>query len=364
MAVLEYKCPNCGGAISFDATAQQMKCPYCESTFDVQALIQHDKLLSQPQPDESVNFGYEEQQYADGELAGMVVYSCTSCGGEIVGSEVMGATSCPFCGNPVVVTSKFSGDLRPDAVIPFKLTKEQALAALKQHYLGKKLLPKVFKDQNHLDEIKGIYVPYWLFDADAVADLAYHATTVSTWSDSDNIYTRTSHYSVLRAGALGFNLVPMDGSSRMDDAMMESIEPFDFSQAVDFQTAYLAGFFADRYDVTAEQAQTHVADRVVNSTASAFRRTVSGYASVTTERQSIQLQNGKVRYALLPVWVLSTSWEGNAYTFAMNGQTGKFVGDLPMDKGAFWRWFLAIFGGGLVGFGALATLLLWGGGAF
>ena len=118
---------------------------------------------------------------------------------------------------------------------------------------------------------------------------------------------------------------------------MESIEPYDFSQAVDFQTAYLSGFLADRYDVQADDVVGRINERVKHSAEQAFSSTVNGYSSVVTEHSNIQIDNGKSKYALLPVWILNTTWQGNQYTFAMNGQTGKFVGNLPVDKKAYWK---------------------------
>lgn len=152
------------------------------------------------------------------------------------------------------MAGRLAGDLKPDYVIPFKLDKKAAKEGLSRHIKGKRLLPKIFKDQNHIDEIKGVYVPFWLFDTDAEAGIRYKATKVRSWSDSDYIYTETRHYSVIREGSLGFDNVPVDGSSKMEDALMESIEPFNFSEAVDFQTAFLSGYLADRYDISSEKA--------------------------------------------------------------------------------------------------------------
>lgn len=207
-----------------------------------------------------------------------------------------------------------------------------------KHLTGKRLLPKVFKDQNHIDEIKGIYVPFWLFDTDVDAQIRYRASKVRTWSDKDYNYTETSYYMVHRGGSIGFEHVPVDGSSKMADDLMESIEPYDFSEAVDFQTAYLAGYLADKYDVTAEASIDRANKRVKHSTEDSFAGTVQGYTTVRTEYSSVQFRGGKASYALYPVWLLNTTWNGNKYTFAMNGQTGKFVGDLPVDKAAARRW--------------------------
>lgn len=204
------------------------------------------------------------RQWQDGEADGLRSYVCKSCGGEIVGDGNTAATSCPFCGNPVVMMGQFSGALKPDLVIPFKLDKKAAKAGLMQHLAGKRLLPKVFKDQNHIDEIKGVYVPFWLFDADADAQVRYKATKVREWSDNDYDYKDIEYYLVRRAGSLGFEHVPVDGSSKMPDDLMESIEPYDFADAVEFQTAYLAGYLADKYDVDAEQSVERANERVKN----------------------------------------------------------------------------------------------------
>jgi hypothetical protein len=255
----------------------------------------------------------------------------------------MGATTCPFCGSPVVMPSKFSGALRPDIVIPFKLDKNAALRSLQQHYLGKKLLPKVFQDKNHLDEVKGVYVPFWLYDAENDVQMEYHGNRTRSWSDSKYNYTETSVYRALRAGSVGFDRVPVDGSRAMDDALMESIEPFHMEEAVDFRTAYLAGYFANKYDVDAESGVDRAHERICNSVRALFAGTVTGYDAVTEKSASIRHKNGRVRYALLPVWVLGTSWKGKSFQFAMNGQTGKFVGDLPLDKAAFRKRFVQIF---------------------
>ncbi len=359
MAVLqEYKCPCCGGAIAFDSSIQKMKCPYCDTEFEMEALAGYDSELKNTREDDMSWETSAGSEWQEGEADGLRSFVCKSCGGEIIGDENTAATSCPFCGNPVVMMGQFSGALKPDYVIPFRLDKKAAKEALNRHYSGKRLLPKVFRDQNHIDEIKGVYVPFWLFDADAEADIRYRATQVRAWSDSSYNYTETSFYSVSRSGSISFEKVPVDGSTNMPDALMESIEPYDFSEAVDFQTAYLAGYLADKYDVDAEQSIEHANERIRQSTADAFADTVEGYTTVSPESTSIRLQNGKAKYALLPVWILNTTWNGQKYTFAMNGQTGKLIGDLPLDKGAYRKWLFGLTG--IVGAAVFAlSYLMW-----
>ena len=339
----QYKCPCCDGAIEFDSDTQKMKCPYCDTEFEVDTLKAYDDVLKNESSDNMEWETTPTEELQDG-VDGLHSYICKTCGGEIIGEETTAATSCPFCGNPVVMMEQLSGVLKPDYVIPFKLDKEDAINALKKHYMGKTLLPKVFKDENHIKEVKGIYVPFWLYDADANAGIRYRATRTRFWSDSRYNYTETSFFAVTRKGNLSFEKVPVDGSSKMADALMESIEPFDFSQAVDFQTAYLSGFFADKYDVDSKQSIERANTRIKHSTEDAFAKTVIGYTSVVPESSSVELKNSVAKYALLPVWILNTEWNGNKYTFAMNGQTGRFAGDLPLDKSAFKKWLFGIAG--------------------
>lgn len=320
-----------------------MKCPYCDSEFEIEALEAYQAQLAEPQADMTWDTA-AGNQWQEGETEGLRVYTCHSCGGEIVADETTGATECPFCGNPVVMVGQFSGNLKPDLVIPFQVDKKGAMAALQNHYKGKVLLPKVFKDENHVREVKGIYVPVWLFDTDVNARIHYKASRIRHWSDSQYRYTETSYFSVTRAGGIGFENVPVDGSTKMDDAMMESIEPFDVGQAVDFETAYLAGYLADKYDVDAQASIGRANERIKTSTEEAFANTVQGYHTVVPVNSNIQLHNGHARYALYPVWILNTRWNDQKFTFIVNGQTGKTAGDLPMDKGKFWSWLLGVSG--------------------
>lgn len=350
--LLEYKCPCCGGALHFESDTQKMKCPYCEAEIETEALRQMDELLDDDIPEEITWENTAGGQW-DGEESDLRSYTCQSCGGQIVTDATTAATQCPYCGNNVVMAGNLSGTLRPDVVIPFQLDKEAAVAAYTKHLKGKVLLPKNFKETNHIREIKGVYVPVWLFDADTKSSFTFRATRVRSWSDSRYIYTRTSYYHVIRKGDLGFADVPVDGSAKMDDALMESLEPFDMSKAVDFRTAYLAGYFADKYDVSAEDSVTRANDRIRSTTEATFASTVLGYTTVIPTSAKVGLTRGKTRYALCPVWLMTTRYQDKDYLFAMNGQTGKLVGDLPVHMPAAVTWWGCL----TAAIGAVAYLL-------
>lgn len=337
--IQEFKCPNCGGNIEFDISQQKLKCPYCDTIFNIDDIKAYTDIKKDDVEDSMEWKSSAGKEWENSENEFINVYTCNSCGGEIVTDENTAATSCPFCGSSVILTGRLSGDLKPDLVIPFKLDKKYAKEKLKQHINSKKLVPDVFKEENHLDEIKGMYVPFWIFDADADAEARYKATRVHFWSDGDFDYTETSHYSVIRSGEMSFRNVPVDGSSKIEDELMESIEPFDISEAVDFETAYLSGYLADRYDVCEDDSVEKANYRIKNSSEDALYSTVHGYATVIPEYSSVRLKNGSAKYALYPVWMLTSSWNGEKYKFVMNAQTGKFIGDLPMDNKKFLKYF-------------------------
>lgn len=361
--LIEYKCPCCGGAIEFNSDAQNMKCPYCDSEFDLKSLKEAGETLGN-YVDISSSMDWQKSTSNDwqaGEEDGLVTYICNSCGGEIIADQNTAATKCPFCDNPVVMSGKLSGALKPDYVIPFKLNKQKAVEGLKNHFSGKRLLPKVFKDENHIEEVKGIYVPFWVFDAKAESSARYSATKLRSWSDSRYNYTETSYFTLVREGNMDFNGIPVDGSSKMPDSLMESIEPYDLSDAVDFETAYLAGYLADKYDVAANACAERANQRIKSTCEDELRRTVIGYATAQPIGSGLRLAQSEVKYALYPVWLLNTVWNGQRYTFAMNGQTGKFVGDLPVDRGAYFKWLFGIAAAaGAAAFVILTLLSLMG----
>ncbi len=365
--VTNYQCPACTAPLHFVGETGKLECDYCGSTYDVAEIeaLYAEKEAEAANAQAEAEAKADEEQPWDPDSAGsdwgeeaekMRAYSCPTCGAQLICDETTAATSCPYCGNPTVIPGQFGGTLKPDLVLPFKLSKEQAVAALKKHYQGKKLLPKTFKDENHIQEIKGVYVPFWLFDNHAELDLTYAAKTSTTRREGDYQVTRTKHYNVGRAGTMDFEKVPVDGSSKMPDDFMDSIEPYNYRELKPFSTAYLPGYLADKYDVDAREAALRAETRCKNSAEQTARRTVVGYDTVTPIQRLVHLKNGKVAYALLPVWMLSTKWEGKQYLFAMNGQTGKLVGDLPLDRKKARQWFW-----GIAAAASLAFILLLSG---
>ena len=338
----DFKCPNCGGRLEFDAQTQKLKCPYCDGTFDPEVFNEGD------------NYTVSSEKWEDDDI---VVYTCKSCGGTIMADRDTAASSCPYCGNPVVMTSNVSGIYKPKKVIPFLLDKKQAKERYKNFLKGKVLLPDAFKNEAVIDEMKGIYVPYWLFGGKANARMWFDATRVRHWNEGEYMCTETGYYKVFRSGSVRFADVPVDASGKIDDLLTESIEPFDIKEAKEFSENYLAGYYADKYSVSAEESRQKANSRIANSTTSLFASTTRMYDSCAPSSSSISISDGRQDYVMYPVWLLNIKYGSKLYTFAMNGQTGKFVGELPIDRGKLGRIAISVFLGVTAAMTALQYLL-------
>ena len=364
--ITNYQCPSCTGPLHFGSETGVLECDYCGSQFTIEDIdrmyaeknAHAQEETEQQETKENIREGQWDMDSAgDGwgtDEGKLHVYNCPSCGAELVCDETTAATSCPYCGNPSIIPGKLSGSRKPDVLIPFKVDKAAAIAALKKHYQHKPLLPKAFKAENHIEEVKGVYVPFWLYDAEVEGDMTFRTTRVYTHTTPREYITETSHFLVHRAGVLDFENVPVDASSQMPDAHMDAIEPFDYSELKPFSLSYLPGYLADCYDVSKETCMERANARCTASVEDALRESVIGYSSCITVSKDVTVNPGKVRYALLPVWMLSTKWKGKSFLFAMNALTGNLIGVLPID-----HWKLAAYCvGSFVAAAALSLLFL------
>lgn len=359
--ITNYKCPACTGPLHYVGESGKLECDYCGSSFSVEeiekqyadanekaeaaALLEAEEQAAKSQaPQAPAQWDVEEAGAEWGQEAqGMRAYNCPSCGAELICEETTAATACPYCGNPTILPGQFANTKKPDCIIPFRLSKEDAMAALRKHYRKKPLLPRAFSEENHIQEVKGVYVPFWLFNAKVNADVTFKATRSFTRTTSKEIITTTDHFLIQRSGSLEFNKVPVDGAKKIPDGHMDAIEPFDYQDLKPFSLAYLPGFLADKYDVTKEDSSRRADARCRQSALESLTQTVLGYETVVPMRQSYDIIPGDVKYALMPVWLLVTKWGGKDFLFAMNGQTGKLVGDLPVDKKKLFGFCAAAF---------------------
>ena len=335
---VSYKCPSCSAPLPFQPGAEKAVCEYCGTEFEISVLEElyrkEEERAAQAAAAQEAKWDTEAagSEWSEEEAAALRAFTCSSCGAELVCDENTMATECCYCGNPTLMPQRFDGMLKPDYIIPFKKTKNDAVAALKKFYEGKLLLPSAFTAGNRVEAIQPMYVPFWLFNSSVEAHANFRASKDRVHETSNEVVTETSVYECNRAGNMSFQRIPVDGSEKMDDAYMDSIEPFDYSELVPFQATYLAGNLADKYDVEAEASAERADARVEKSALRVLEESVTGYDRHEMQSNAVIKQEGEVTYAMMPVWILTTRYEGKPYTFMMNGQTGKVVGSLPIDS--------------------------------
>ena len=315
--VLDYKCPACDAVLKFNPHGQNWKCEYCRNEYSLEDLKSQEVKLEREKEVPKQNLDN---------------YNCPNCGASIIALDNTSTTTCPYCRNTTIMKDKLEGEFNPDLVIPFKYTKEDAIESFKKFHKGKILMPKAFNDKKNINEMTGIYIPFWLYDVEVDGDITAICNRVTTYSDSEYIYTKTDTYKALRSGDVNFSKVPVDGATRFDDSIMNSIEPFDYKDLKEFSYSYLSGFLADKYDVSKEDAYNVAKMRVDKSFENILRQDIKGYSSVIVKDRNIISNNTNSKYCLLPVWMLNIKYKDKIYPFAMNGQTGKMIGDYPVDK--------------------------------
>ena len=280
---VSYKCPKCGAPLTFLPGHSHVTCEFCDakiSIAEMDALFEkkQEKAVQAAEKKEAErNTERERRTWDDAETAHMMIQTCSSCGAELVSDGNTMATECAYCGSPNMIPRRFDGMLRPDFIIPFKKTKEEAIAALTEFYKGKRLLPKEFTSENRIKEIQSMYVPFWLFDAQVSASMDFSAETRSRRDTADEIITETDHYRCERSGEMTFRGIPVDASKRLDDKYMDSIEPFDYSELRPFSAAYFTGHLADKFDVDVKESLPRADTRLTASVIHALSKTVSGY---------------------------------------------------------------------------------------
>ncbi|MBQ9504873.1 MAG: hypothetical protein IJU93_07680 [Lachnospiraceae bacterium] len=325
---LAYTCPSCGGTLRFDPTSGKLKCDFCDSEFTPEEI--EEKLK-------------EKEAETQGEQAGEELngYLCSTCGAELLTEPNTAVIKCPYCGNNTIATTQFAGTIRPDYVIPFAFTKKQAMQKYEAYHTNgwrKLLLPGKFATKSHVEEIQGVYVPFWLFNGKAEIDGIYDASDTTVRGE----FKYTKYYEVRRAGSMDFKHVPADASRRMDDRLMDSIEPYDFKALKPFSMTYLPGFLAERFDVEEAENKGRAEERIKETIRKVTVKTIK-HGDVTSRHVDTEIDLEKTDYALLPAWVLTTKWQDKNWIFAMNGQTGEFIGDLPISKVKYVLWLLLFF---------------------
>lgn len=324
MAVV-YKCPSCGENMVFDSAKQMMVCAHCGNT--------------QPAFEDAQEIKEEEKtQSGSGEVEA-VIHRCPNCGAEVVTDAETAATFCVFCGAPAIIPEKVSGALKPSMIIPFKFSKNDAIEAFTKHCRKGRVTPKGYFSQERMDKISGVYVPFFLYDCDGNTKMNAECTQVSSYRSGNREYTETRHFSVYRDVDTSFRRVPADASEKMDDNLMDKLEPFNYGELKPFAMPYLSGYMAEKYGLDEKQLLGRAMNRIQSYSKDYVRSTIHGYSTVNVLNSNFTCRREEATYVLLPVWISNFDYKGKKYTFAMNGQTGKVVAKLPISIGKCAAWF-------------------------
>lgn len=332
MATVTIKCPNCGGGLKFDPELQKSKCEYCLSEFTNQELEEINQAIER-KAEEAAAAAPAGAVPADGEPAGHLAgYVCDSCGAEVVTEETTSATFCYYCHNPVLLTSRLTGAFKPDKIIPFQYDREKAIQKFLSWAKTRKFVPPAFYSTSQLEKITGLYLPYWMADYQADVDYAGTGIIRRTWVSGTTEYTEHKEYAIERRGMIEVDHIHEIAMKKIDKTLIDSVTPFDETQAVEFSMSYLSGFFAEKYDINKDDVKPAIENRTRQYVASMLQETISGYSQVNETRKNFELKLKGWYYTLFPTWILTYQYQGKTYIYAVNGQNGKAHGELPVDK--------------------------------
>lgn len=255
------------------------------------------------------------------------IYTCTACGAELALTDTEITAFCSYCGQPSIVFDRMDKTEMPDSIIPFVITKEEALKKV-QHRLNKGfLIPNKVK-KFEVERLRGIYIPYWLFDADYEDSMVIKANV-----KTGRAATITRYYRV--NGKCNLFYYPVDASKNLNDKSSRKLEPYDYSGLRPFNIAYMSGFYSDRFDMSADTMMLTAMYRAQDQLCELASSDIPGEAKEIMESAPM-FHVKKKYYIMLPAWFMTFRYEGKPYTIMVNGQNGKVVGAVPFSEKKFY----------------------------
>ncbi len=346
MQAVQYKCPSCGGNIAYNAETGLFYCEYCNTSHTLQKVIESHKR------NENIDLTDAEKQERQNEFEeNSALYTCPGCGSEIIADKNAVTMNCYYCHSPVTLVGRLSGEYKPDYIIPFSISKEQAEQIFLDFCKDKIYLPDDFKDGKVLEKITGVYVPFWL------GDYSFDARTIASCRTHENLgrgRTRVKEYQADRGAVIYYDNVPADGAKLIDDELLNALQPYNYDNLQNFTMSYLTGFMAEKYDVDAQAALWPQEERAKQHCAKFMEEHLKKtYNYARVDRAIVERQSANYKYALLPVWFLAYKYKGKVYQYGVNGQTGKVSGSIPIDnkklnlRSLLYSIFGAVFGFGI-----------------
>lgn len=330
MSTTTYKCPNCGGGLIFDPSTQKYKCEYCLSRFDQADLETNEE-------------GQHEQHKEDTEE--QMGYTCPSCGAEVITDPTTAATFCYYCHNPVILSKRLEGDFHPDYVVPFAIDRKKAEETFSQWIGKKRYVPKDFYAKDQIETMTGVYFPYWLYNCHVEGKLEARGTKIRTWVTGNLRYTEKKIYQIERDGRAEIHNLSRNALKKANAQLSEGVLPFSPDGLQPFAKGCLSGFIAENRDRQHQEFEQEVRQEVEQFALNHLKSSITGYSGIDITRKNMEVLQGVWKYGLFPVWTLTYKGpkDGRIYYFALNGQTGKVCGELPVDKKKLCLLFASIF---------------------
>lgn len=311
-----FKCKNCGGNAVYSPEKLGMFCPFCDS-----------------------ENSEERKDYTESALE-----VCPNCGGEVKVEQHTSATQCPYCDNYLIFNARVEGEFTPKMIIPFQMGKEACKNLIREKFKKKIFAPTGFLSEVKLNTVEGIYVPFWFFDYDVNCNYVGEGTKTRSWRAGDREYTETSYFDIRRNMDAGFERIPIDASVAMPDAIMDWLEPYDYSKMCDFKPEYMSGFNGEKYNMVADLVESRAKIKVSEDLDGMLKATYHGYNSVRTKIKDVNYKTSQSNYGLLPVWKYIYNYKDVPYAFYVNGQTGKIVGKAPISMPKIWAYAATLWG--------------------
>lgn len=338
----KYSCKNCGAELFFDPKTGKLHCDYCGFDYDPS---EYDMTPSEEASSDQTIPQFQEAETADPAEAAssqtatddsvstddLVVYQCPNCGAEVITSQKTVATTCVYCNRAITLTGNVKGEFRPDYVLPFKKDRKDVENAYRALCRQSILTPRLFSRESTVQKIKGMYVPYWLYSFNGSASVNVRAERIRVYRSGDDEVTETSRYRIHEEGDGFFDRIPADAMKEMDNIMMDSIEPFDFSELQKFNPAFLTGFYTQQWDDSAADNEPRAKGRAKHALSDEVMSRIGTYTTRTIESEQYKWSGQRVEQVMIPVWMMYTEYKGKKYVFGMNGQTGKMMGTIPRD---------------------------------
>ncbi len=324
---MRYQCLGCGSTLEYNLETGKMECRFCGTIYEIGELdIKAEAQASAP----------DEVPIMSEDLMACKIFSCTSCGAEIVVNGVESAKFCAYCGQSTIAFDRISGELRPSYIIPFQIKQEQAMQKIQERIENSYVNPEELKGYS-MQNLRGIYIPYRLYD------IEYYDDQIWRYESSSSYLTKRISYA--REVKHTFKDLAVSTSSQLGDLIAKRLEPYNMSAKKPFEAEYLSGFYADRYDMSAEETNLAARGMAKELFDRAVSHTVDNKSAKLVYTKP-QLEVLKSDYVLMPAWFMTLECEGKTYTFVVNGQTGKVVGMIPIKRSkvvkTFAMWALII----------------------